>query len=313
MLEELELIDELLLEELTIELFDELESELLLDELIIELLEELTKLLLDELGTELALELTEELLSVELELATEELSTELLTDELEPSELATAELTAELATELTTEELATELEDTELLTELLDKLLLELETATPQFSVSLVVVLLIVFVLRLITILVQPLAGTSAAGNASVPQPPFGSTLKRAPPVTAKKLRQILISVIEPTTSVNKSPSAQLLCVPRKWYLVPATLDTDELELIFEELLEELDFAEELDLTDELNFEELAIEELTLEELLEEELAFEEDDTVAAVMLHFFVSVKNLIVQVPAATEILVPLSPPTP
>ena len=84
-----------------------------------------------------------------------------------------------------------------------------LEFAAPQLAAKSLPWLVMVLAGPLITILVQPLVGTSAAGKESVPQPPLGSTLKRAPPVAGKKLRQISKLVVEPATAVNKSPSAQ--------------------------------------------------------------------------------------------------------
>ena len=152
---------------------------------------------------ETAAELTAELTAAEL---TAELIAELTADELATAELATKELVTELAIA----EEATLLAATEEAAEL---------TAAPQLVAKLMVVEMIVLVLPLITTLVQPLAATSVAGKASVPQPPLGSILKRGPPPASPtvKLRQISKLVDEPATGVIKSPSAQALWVPRKW------------------------------------------------------------------------------------------------
>lgn len=129
----------------------------------------------------------------------------LLTELLDDDELATL-------LELREEELTAEDDNDELATELA-LLATDEEVTAPQLAAWLVLVLTITRVLPLMTILVQPLAATSAAGNASAPQPPLGSILKRGPPVASPeiKLRQISKFVVEPDTGVIKSPSAQPL------------------------------------------------------------------------------------------------------
>lgn len=182
--------------------------------------------------------------------------------------------------------------EVELITELLtdDRLLPRLELATsedevtleldvtPQlaaiFSVVLTIVLLASF---FTTIRVQPLAGVSAAGNESVPQPPLGSTLKRGTPVvTGAKLRQISSVVVEPATAVNRSPSAQPLWVPRKWKPFKGAddelameLEIAELLALLEMLLEASELLEILELlaTMELDATELDCTELDTSEL----------------------------------------------
>lgn len=188
---------------------------------------------------------------------------------------------------------------------------LELLVAGAQFTPNLVATLVIALVLRLMVILVQPDAAISLAGNASAPQPPFGSTLKRGLGVVELtiKLRQMSDALAEPVTGVNKSPSTQPLCVPRRWYLVPV-----ELEAVVPEGADELDF-DELDL-DELDLDKLDLDELGLDELDLDETELDLatlDNVEARVILQFLVSVKNLIFQVPTATGMLVPPSPPTP
>lgn len=137
--------------------------------------------------------------------------------------MAAAEL--ELALDVTLELDATELDDNALEDDALDGIELEAtelleatdEEATPQLAAILIVVLITTRVLPLITTLVQPLAAMSVAGNASAPQPPLGSILKRGPPPPspAVKLRQASKLVEDPETAVIKSPAAHALWVPR--------------------------------------------------------------------------------------------------
>lgn len=141
----------------------------------------------------------------ELEATDEELELTWLLEEIELLATADEEETGDELLELlvaTTDELdSSELDDAELDTTELDAAELELAT-TPQLNGIFSVVLTITRVVPLITILVQPLAGTSAPGKGSAPQPPLGSILKRGPPLASPpiKLRQASKLVAEPTT-----------------------------------------------------------------------------------------------------------------